>query len=176
MLHTVDAQYLNTNYELDTEKSKIKWKGSYSFNFGSHKGFVSLKSGVIMTVNNTIVGGEFVIDMTTITSDPEQDHLSPIKHLKDEDFFYVKKYPLATIKFKEVNYIADKNSHEIIADLTIRGVTKTQKFYATANGENKTFTSKLKIDRTRWGITYNHKLKDEAISDAIEFDVYLVFK
>ncbi|TVZ52470.1 YceI family protein [Dokdonia sp. Hel_I_53] len=173
--YVCNAQYLNTVYDLDIDKSFIEWKGSYSFNFGNHKGFVKLKSGSITTYNNTIIDGEFVIDMTTIASDPEQDHLSPIKHLKNEDFFYVEKFPVATLKFNEVKYIPEKNIHEIVAALTIRGVTKTQKFYATANGAEKSFVTQLKIDRTRWGIIYNHKLKDDAISDAIEFDVRLFF-
>ena len=34
-------------------------------------------------------------------------------------------------------------------------------------------TTKFKIDRTLWGINYNSKLKDQAISDAIGFEVKL---
>lgn len=172
----LQAQYLDTVYELDPEQSIILWKGSYSFNFGEHMGIVKLEKGTLTTQNNRISGGEFTIDMTTIANDPNQDHKSPIKHLRDEDFFHVSKFPKATLKITSVNYIPEKNLHEIIADLTIKEITKSQTFYATADGDTKTLTTKLKIDRTRWGIIYNHKLKDKAISDAIEFDVRLVFK
>ncbi len=170
------GQYLPTTYELDTSKSIIKWKGSYSFNFGEHPGIVQFESGELYTVNNKITGGDFTIDMTTIADDPEIDHQSPIKHLRNEDFFHVAKFPKARLVFKDVLYLEERNMHEITAELTIKGITKSQKFYATADEQTKTIKTKLKIDRTRWGIIYNHKLKDNAISDAIEFDVLLVFK
>lgn len=171
-----NAQYLDTNYTLDTDKSIIKWKGSYSFNFGEHPGIVQFEKGTLNTQNNMITGGEFTIDMTTIANDPDIDHESPIDHLRDEDFFHVSKFPKATLVFTDVLYIPEKNLHEITADLTIKGTTKPQTFYATANGETNILKTKFKIDRTRWGIIYNHKLKDQAISDAIEFDVFLQFK
>lgn len=172
----MSAQYLNTTYELDPAQSMILWKGSYSFNFGEHMGIVHFEKGTLSTNNNMITGGEFTIDMTTIANDPNQDHESPIEHLRDEDFFHVVKYPKATLKITSIEYLPNTNTHEVFADLTIKGITKSQTFYATADGEKKTFTTKFKIDRTRWGIIYNHKMKDKAISDAIEFDVTLTFK
>lgn len=61
------------------------------------------------------------------------------------------------------------------ADLIIKGITMAQTFYAMADDALQTITTKSKIDRSRWGISYHHKLKDKAIGVAIEFDVTLVF-
>ena len=114
--------------------------------------------------------------MTTIDNEPGSDSEGPIDHLMDEDFFDVKKFATAHLKITSVEYFVESNKHKFIADFTIKGVTKSQEFWGIADGTTNTLTTKFKIDRTRWGITYNHKLKDKAISDAIEFDVTLIFK
>ena len=62
------------------------------------------------------------------------------------------------------------------ANLTIKGVTKPIKFWPIIDAEKKRMVAKIKIDRTLWGITYNNKLKNKAISDAIEFEAVLNFK
>ena len=172
----LSAQHLDTTYTLDLEKSIIKWKGSYSFLLTAYTGNVQFYEGHLITSNNLIIGGEFTINMTTIDNEPDSDSGGPIDHLKDEDFFYVEKFPTAHLKITDVEYFPNKNQHKFLADFTIKGVTKTQEFWGVADGTTNTLTTKFKIDRTRWGITYNHKLKDKAISDAIEFDVTLTFK
>ena len=171
-----NAQYLDTTYSLDSDASIIKWKGSYSFLLTEYNGRVQFYEGSLITINNEISGGEFTIDMTTIDNEPGSDSGGPIDHLKDEDFFDVKKFATAHLKITDVEYFLDSNKHKFIADFTIKGVTKTQEFWGIADGTTNTITTKFKIDRTRWGINYNHKLKDKAISDAIEFDVILIFK
>ena len=103
---------------------------------------------------------------------PDDWHL----HLRDEDFFDVMKYPRAQLTIINVEYIKDKNVHIITADLTIKEVTKDIVFNAYVDGDTKTFSTKFKIDRTRWGVTYNNSIKNKAISDAIEFDVFLQFE
>lgn len=171
----VNAQ-MTTTYELDTSQSVIHWKGSYSFSFSEHKGTVNLSSGKLYAVNDQITGGSFTIDMTTIDNEDYQNGYGPVEHLKDKDFFDVPNFPAAILTVTSVDYITEENRHLFIANISIKGITQSQKFYAIADANSKTLTSKFKIDRTRWGITYNHKLKDKAISDAIEFDVHLVFK
>ena len=59
--------------------------------------------------------------------------------------------------------------------MTIKGVTKPVNLRADIDIPNKKITTKFKIDRTRWGIKYNHDVKDSAISDAIGFEVILGF-
>ncbi len=164
-------------YQLDTEKSVINWKGSYSFQFSEHNGTVKFEKGSLLVQNGNISGGSFTIDMQSITNEDYLIDRGPVKHLKDSDFFDVERFPKASLKITSVTYYQDTNSHEILADLTIKGITKPIKFYPTLVDEAKQqINARLKIDRTRWGITYNNKLKNHAISDAIEFDILLLFK
>ena len=93
-------------------------------------------------------------------------------HLKDPDFFDVQKYPTAKLVITKVEYPIP-TSLRIEANLTIKGITKSINFNATADYEKKQLTTKFKIDRRRWNVNYNSKLRDGAISDAIGFEVQL---
>ena len=67
----------------------------------------------------------------------------------------------------------DSNSMEISANMEIKDVVQPIKFQAEIDFEAKELRTKFKIDRTRWGVTYNSDIKDGAISDAIGFEVTL---
>jgi len=159
---------------INTAKSEIKWSCDYSFYFNGHFGFVKFKEGHFVKTDETITGGTFIIDLNTImATDMEKDGNEGLtEHLKDPDFFDVKKYPTATLTITNTRY-HDATHFEAKANMTIKGVTLPVKFQAEVNYETKTMTTKFKIDRTRWGINYNSKLKDSAISDAIGFEVTL---
>ena len=53
---------------------------------------------------------------------------------------------------------------------------KHTKLRVNFNFEKEQMTARFKIDRKRWGITYNSSLKDNSISDAIGFEVILNLK
>ena len=173
---TLSQEILN----LDTSKSSIKWFGEYAFYFGGHNGIINFKKGHFIKTNDKISGGEFVIDMTTIKSldiENAKGRASLDKHLKDKDFFEVSKFPSAKIVFTDVIY-ETKSKLKIYANLIIKDISKPTNFRAKLNFEKETMTTKFKIDRTLWGVTYNSKeiegkLKDGLISDAIGFDVKL---
>ncbi|NER17406.1 YceI family protein [Spongiivirga citrea] len=175
MYSNINAQSVPV-YELDTLKSVIHWKGTYAFQFSEHNGTVHFSKGTLQTLMGNVVGGEFIINMTSIDNEDYRNGKGPVKHLRDSDFFDVSRFPEARLKITKVEYLPEENIHRMMADLTIKGITKQQQFYANLDGTKNTFNTKLKIDRTRWGITYNNKLKDHSISDAVEFDVRLVFK
>lgn len=174
---TVTSQSQKT-YQLDITKSTLEWKGTYTFYFGGHDGNVSFTKGELYTTNKNITGGFFEIDMNTITNNdienPEGKE-SLVGHLKNEDFFDVKKHPKAKLKMTKVEYYENGNEHKIFADLTIKGITLPIEFRAFTDEEKKQLTTKFKIDRTRWGVTYNNSIKNEALSDAIEFEATLQF-
>jgi polyisoprenoid-binding protein YceI len=159
--------------EINVQKSNIKWIGEYTFYFGGHDGNIDFKEGYFLKTNNVISGGEFVIDMNSITNtdiDDDEGKLNLVNHLKDPDFFDVKKYPLGTLKITKVEY-HDKVSARMEADLTLKGITKSINFQATFNYEEKEMKTRFKIDRKKWNVNYESKFKDGAISDAIGFEV-----
>jgi len=157
--------------EIKVENSKVIWKG-YKVT-GSHQGTIALKSGSLTFKDDKLSDGEFIINMTTITStDLEGEYKGKLEgHLKSDDFFGVKKNPTATLVFNKVNSTG-KNSYKVTGDLTIKGKTNTIVFALSVYG-NKANVS-LKIDRTKFDVRYGSTsffdgLKDKAIYD--EFDL-----
>ncbi|SHG73961.1 YceI family protein [Winogradskyella jejuensis] len=165
---------------IDVSKSQIKWSGEYAFYYGGHDGIINFKEGYFIKRNGAITGGEFIIDMNSIQSqdmDNEEARTDLDKHLKNEDFFDVEKYPIAKLIITSVSY-HDAIHLKIYADLTIKDVTLPVNFEARAIYEKEQLKTRFKIDRTLWNINYKSKgvagkLKDGLISDAIGFEVKL---
>ncbi|MGV8162257.1 MAG: YceI family protein [Candidatus Nanoarchaeia archaeon] len=164
-------------YTLDTQNSKMMWSASkIASNY--HTGLVSLKSGSLGLTGDAS-SGEFVIDMTSITSDENNDAL--LKHMKSPDFFDVEMYPESRVTLKSVNKI-EGNNYEVRADLTILNVTNEIIFIATMMEENNILLAEAEfvIDRTRWGIKYGSgsffkEMGDKAIKDEVAFTLDLRF-
>ena len=162
--------------EVNTESSVVKWTG-YKVT-GQHEGTIMIKKGSLTFNNNVLVGGKFLIDMSTInTTDLEGDYKKKLDgHLKADDFFGVEKHKTAsmvftTIKQNGANYIVN-------ADLTIKGITNKVKFKMQVS-ENSAIAN-LKIDRTKFDIKYGSAsffddLKDRAIYDEFDLNVNLSF-
>ena len=162
--------------EVNTESSVVKWTG-YKVT-GQHEGTIMIKKGSLTFKNNVLVGGKFVIDMSTInTTDLEGDYKKKLDgHLKDDDFFGVEKHKTASLVFTSLkqngaNYIVN-------ADLTIKGITNKVKFKMQVS-ENSAIAD-LKIDRTKFDIKYGSAsffddLKDRAIYDEFDLNVNLSF-
>lgn len=158
--------------------SKIVWKG-YKV-AGSHEGTIILKSGSLSFDNDKLIGGEFVIDMTTISStDLTGEYKGKLEgHLKSDDFFGVEKFPTASLVFTNVE-AKGKNSYFISGNLTIKGKTSTITFEISIYG-NKA-TSALKIDRTEFDVKYGSGsffsgLQDNLIYDEFDLIVDLEFE
>ena len=96
--------------EVKTDQSKVVWKG-YKVT-GSHEGNITLKSGSLMFSDNKLSGGEFVMDMTSMTvTDLEGESKGKLEgHLKSDDFFGIEKYSTATLVFNEVVVTVGTNS------------------------------------------------------------------
>ena len=163
--------------QIKTDVSKIVWKG-YKVT-GSHHGTISLKSGSFTFTNDKLAGGEFTIDMTTISNadltGKYKDKLE--KHLKSDDFFEVGNYPTASLIFDKVNETG-KNTYHITGDLTIKDQTNPVEFNIIIDGNKATTT--LKIDRTKFNVKYRstsffENLKDKAIYDEFDLEANLEF-
>lgn len=172
---SITYSYAQEKLKINTKKSELKWSCDYTFYFGGHYGFVNFEDGYFIKNNGKITGGEFTIDLTSITStdiEDEEANTGLVDHLKNEDFFDVKKFPSAKLVITNTKY-HDKTHLQATANLTIKGITLPVKFQAEVDFEKQQLKTKFKIDRTRWEINYNSKLKDNAISDAIGFEVTL---
>ena len=134
-------------FEISQDKSMIKWKGAKST--GSyHDGNILIENGIINVDKNTILNGEIIINMNSITCTDIEDENSNqylVEHLKNDDFFSVTKFPLASLKI--INTEHKKNDDYLItADLTIKDHTHAVNFIANIkfNKDATAVTSAIK--------------------------------
>ena len=81
---------------ININKSTIKWIGELTFHFGGHDGYINFKEGYFIKSKDVITGGEFIIDMNSITNSDIKEKRgkdSLVKHLMESDFFDVEKHP-----------------------------------------------------------------------------------
>jgi len=169
-------------YTVDVAKSSINWEGKKFA--GSHTGTVNLTSGTLGFNGKKLAEGGFIANMTTIkTMDGEKPNAGLDKHLKNEDFFGVEKFPAANFVIKKVT--ANGANVNVTGDLTIKGVTNSITFPATVVwNADKTVTAtaeKITIDRTKYGIQFKSKsvfsnIGDNFIYDEFTLSVKLVAK
>ena len=157
--------------EVKTSESTVTWK-AYKVT-GSHTGTIALKSGALEFDGDKLVGGEFVVDMTTInTTDLSGDYKNKLDgHLNSDDFFSTANNPTSSLVFTKVES-SGKNSYKVTGDLTIKGITKPVTFDVSIYGSKATAT--LKVDRTNYDVKYGSgsffdNLGDKTIYD--EFDL-----
>ena len=169
---------------VNTDKSTVKWKGSKITE--GHEGNINIMKGVLLINHGKLVGGEFSIDMNSITNTDMQDRRKQRLegHLKSADFFDVENFPTSSIKITKALPIKESdrdNNYLIIANLTIKGITHSITFEADVkvSGLSYVANAKIKLDRTKWDVKYNSgnffkDLGDKLILDEIEFDISLV--
>lgn len=169
-------------YKLNTESSKIGWRGEFITGM-SEEGIVKLSSGSVLVEEGVIKSGEFVIDMNTIESIPLKERL--VTHLKSDDFFSVDKYPTAKFVLRSFAPSSEDGAkvgrYVVSGNLTVRGIEKPISFMATLvpteDGSIKA-TGSFAINRADWEVKYNSSsfftnLGDKVIRDAVEITLDL---
>lgn len=140
-------------YNVVTQSSRVDWVGTKKS--GYHTGFFTLKSGEVQLAEGKLVGGKFVIDLTSVTvTDGAGDRLT--NHLKSKDFFDVAVNTEAVYEINNVKYTTD-NTCSISGTLNMKGVSVPVSFTAMIrNADDKRFFGQafFSIDRTQWGINY----------------------
>lgn len=167
-------------YDIDVQQSEITWKGEKVA--GEHLGTIQLKEGSLALEDGKLVGGNFTIDMSTISNtDLEGEQKGKLEgHLKSDDFFGVETYPTATLTITEVTPEAD-NTYQITGDLTIKDKTHEIQFPATVSskGNQVTAEASITVDRSEYDVRYGSgsffdNLGDKVIYDDFHLQVSLV--
>ncbi|AVR44008.1 YceI family protein [Christiangramia fulva] len=168
--------FTSTKREVRVEESTIEWTGEKVT--GSHNGTIKLQKGHFIFEDDEIVGGEFIMDMSSIkVTDLEGEYRQKLEgHLKSEDFFGVEKYPTAKLVITNAAKKAN-NVYGIVGDLTIKEETHPVTFDLKLNDDN-TATTKLTIDRSKYNVRYGSgsffdNLGDKTIYDNFDLDVNL---
>jgi polyisoprenoid-binding protein YceI len=158
--------------QVKVSESNVTWKG-YKVT-GEHNGSIKLESGFLEMKGKKLIGGEFVVDMTTLSNNDLESGNGKEKlegHLKSADFFGVDANPTSKLVFTSVKPMND-NSYTVTGDLTIKGITKPVTLVVSMF-ENKA-TATIKVNRTNFDIKYGSgsffdNLGDKAIYD--DFDL-----
>jgi polyisoprenoid-binding protein YceI len=175
-LVTISATAQKTT-KIDASKSTINWVGKKVT--GKHEGIVNLKEGALVFDGKKLVGGNFTVDMTTITvKDLQGEMKGKLEgHLKADDFFGTNKFETSKLVFKKIA-TKENNTYTIYADLTIKDKTNEVVFDIVV--KDKTAIADVVIDRTKFGIEYKSGsifdgLGDATISDDFTLNVVLSF-
>ena len=156
--------------EVDIKNSEFNWYGSKVG--GDHYGKLTLKEAKLEETNGVVTGGEFIIDLSTMTVDnissPKYEKKF-LNHMKSPDFFDTTKYPTAKLKLEKI----EESSAEGI--LTIKGKSNSINFPINRDGD--TVSGKLTFDRTKYDMIYKSKNFFKDLGDKIIHDeVVLNFK
>jgi polyisoprenoid-binding protein YceI len=162
---TVDA------YTLDDKTSVAVWKGSQRTGY-FNEGAISVTSDQVTVREGKVVGGSFTIPLSSIVNYNLPDSLKPVlvHHLQSADFFNMAVNPNITYTITSVTpYTSGEGvtgaNYQIMGNLSILGKTNPVNFPARILVSNNQLTAEaiLKVDRTKWGITY---ASDPALPDA----------
>ena len=173
------------SYTVDTKASALGWLAKKVT--GQHDGSIQIKNGALDITNNQLVGGNFIIDMTTIKvldiKDPDTNK-KLLGHLNSKDFFAVDNYKEAKFVITSAkSKLSDKGNYSITGNLTIKGKTHPVTFPAKVdiNGSNVTASAVITFDRSKYDVRYGsgsffENLGDKTIYDEVDMNVKLVAK
>lgn len=165
---TTDTQAVTTtdgsSYAVDSTTT-IQWTGFKPT--GKHEGIFKINEGTLLVKDNSLSGGNFIINMQSLTNldlAADAENKSKLEgHLKSPDFFDVEKYPTAKFEITSVEpYVADSSTkligatHLLKGNLTLKDSTKNISFPAkiTVDASTAVASADFNIDRTLWGINY----------------------
>lgn len=153
------AEAAEVKFPLSGDNTKVTFTGTKPD--GKHDGgFKALRgTAAVDPADPTTLKLAIEIDMNSLYS----DNPKLTGHLKTNDFFGVRSNPKS--KFVSTKVEKDGDGYKVIGNLTLVGKTKEVTFPAkiTASAGKLTLTSRFKIDRTAWGMTYGKgKIDDES--------------
>lgn len=148
----------------------------------SHNGKINLKSGNIVMKGNQVVGGTFVLDMTSLNAtDLSGEYQTKLNnHLKNGDFFEADKFPTATYTITSLKKNSDKVYNYIVnGNLTIKGKTNAVSFpakIAYSKGVVSLVSDKFTFDRQKFDVAYQSSMQDVLVKNDIDMLVKVTAK
>ena len=169
----------NDTLFVDIENSDIDWIGRKVT--GEHSGTLNLSDGFVIWDGKSITGGKITFDMTSIQNtdiEPREWKEKLEKHLMAEDFFFVDSFPHAILEIKNHRQTIDDKSDnidQIIADLTIRGITHEISFPLQISKDNYIFNAEgnINVNRTLFNIKYKSGTFFEDLGDRMIHDDFI---
>ena len=158
-------------------QSLIRWYGE-ELTGKTHFGNLSFKEGRIELQDGLIIGGTFVVNMTSLSvEDLSGGAKARLEgHLRSDDFFSVDKYPEATLKITQKAKV-EGDVQKLYGELTIKGIKHAVDF-SIILVDKKTATANLTFDRSKYNVRFRsgsffENLGDKLILDDIRMEVSL---
>jgi polyisoprenoid-binding protein YceI len=163
--------------------SSLSWKGKH-ITGGGHEGYLLLEDGRLQIGSGKVTAGFFSIDMnaigvTDIKNDRGRKDLE--EHLRNEDFFDVKRFPKAWLTIQSVTGTGEQV--RVKASLNLRGIAAPLEFPAMIRvmKDSVLAQAQFSFDRTRWGVMHQANnflstVKDGIIDNDIKIGLNLVFR
>ena len=158
-------------------ESLIRWYGE-ELTGKTHFGNLSFKEGQIELQDGLIIGGNFVVNMTSLSvEDLSGGAKARLEgHLRSDDFFSVDKYPEATLKITQ-KAKDEGDVQKLFGELTIKGI-KHDVDFSLILVDKKTATANLTFDRSKYNVRFRsgsffENLGDKLILDDIRMEVSL---
>ena len=144
---------------LDSAHSEIQFKVKHLV-ISTVTGSFGEFSGEATTPDDTFQGGEISVTIGAASANTNNEKRD--EHLKSEEFFDVENHEALTVKTKSIKQVND-DEYTILADLTIKGVTKEVAFKGEYGGiavdgyGNRKVGIEIigKINRTDYGLNWN---------------------
>jgi polyisoprenoid-binding protein YceI len=175
-LITISFSY-SQSLTVNKTQSLIRWYGE-ELTGKTHFGNLSFKEGRIELQDGLIIGGNFVVNMTSLSvEDLSGGAKARLEgHLRSDDFFSVDKYPEATLKISQKAKV-EGDVQKLYGELTIKGIKHAVDF-SVILVDKKTATANLTFDRSKYNVRFRsgsffENLGDKLILDDIRMEVSL---
>lgn len=161
--------------DINTKTSFIKWHATKVG--GEHWGHLKFSQGkIILNDKGDPIKASFVVDMNTIdVRDLEGEWRDKLQnHLREGDFFEVKKYPSALMETTKIIKTGD-GQYKVSANFKVKNTMRPLIFNMTYDG--KTARGKFSFDRVKFGIKYRSSLlgtvADKVIHDKVDLEFFV---
>ncbi len=148
-----EFRYPSEHRSIDVSKSIVRWKGTKLMGAGSHEGTVKFNRGFLQFDQEKIVGGEFVVDMTSLenTDIPLRDPVprkNLMAHLSLD--FDIRKFQTASFRITNVHGQGEEDS-QITGVMVIKGIARTIQLKTRKLADCK-YQALFSINRHHWKI------------------------
>lgn len=119
---------------------------------------------------------EFNVDLNSIdTRNQDRDN-----HLRTGDFFDIENHPKLSFKSTQIT-LAGSGDYNVTGEVTLHGVTRTETFSASFEGEGKDpwgnvkagFSANGSLNRSDYGLTYNAALETGGVLISDEVKIHI---
>ncbi|GMA52201.1 polyisoprenoid-binding protein [Alicyclobacillus contaminans] len=165
------------NWAIDVAHSNIEFSVKHMM-FSTVRGSFKQFDATVVADPEDLTSAEieFTIDVASIdTGNNDRD-----VHLRSADFFDVEKFPKITFQATQI-VKTGADQYDVTGDLTLHGVTRSETFKVTFEGQGKDpwgnekvgFSAQGKLNRSDYGLTWNAALETGGVlvSDQVKFEL-----